>query len=261
MKWQDMSSPQLGSFSRETIVVLPTASIEQHGPHLPVGTDSFIGEGIASALDAEFRGQLLILPVQRVGCSEHHMAFPGTLSLRHETFEAVVFDTLASLVRQGLRHFLVLNSHGGNQAIGGVIAEKGARAWKDVELVFTSWWKVAAERLKDLVEGEFPSVGHACEFETSLMLALHPQLVNMRLAVDDGLPPRAKPLQHDLLSGPAATLFLPMDRMTRGGVYGRPTLASAEKGRRILHVTVGALCELIEACWPQSEGGPARSDP
>jgi creatinine amidohydrolase len=260
MKWQDLSSRQLGAVSRDTIVIIPTASIEQHGPHLPVGTDSFIGEGIASALDAEFRGRLLILPVQRVGCSEHHMAFPGTLSLQHETFEAVVFETLTSLVRQRLRHFLVLNSHGGNQAIGGVIAEKGAREWKDVELVFASWWKVAAERLKGLVEGEFPSVGHACEFETSLMLALHPQLVNMALAVDDGLPPRAKQLQSDLLSGPAATLSLPMDRLTRDGVYGRPTLANAEKGRRILHETVCALRELIEACWPQSEGEPARSN-
>src|SRR5208337_2063680 len=103
MKWQDLSSGQLGAVSRDTVVIIPTASIEQHGPHLPVGTDSFIGEGIASALDAECGGRLLILPVQRIGCSEHHMKFPGTLTLKHETFEAVVHETLACLVRQGLR--------------------------------------------------------------------------------------------------------------------------------------------------------------
>jgi creatinine amidohydrolase len=117
-------------------------------------------------------------------------------------------------------------------------------------VVFTSWWRVAAERLKNLVEGAFPSVGHACEFETSLMLALHPDLVNMALAVDDGLPPRAKPLQHDLLSGPAAALAIPMHRLTQHGVYGRPTLAKAEKGSRILQETVAALRDLIVACWP-----------
>jgi creatinine amidohydrolase len=154
------------------------------------------------------------------------------------------------MVRQGFRRFLILNSHGGNQAIGGVIAEKAAHRWTDAQVVFTSWWRVAAEPLKNLVEGAFPSVGHACEFETSLMLALHPDLVNMALAVDDGLPPRAEPLQHDLLSGAAATLAIPMHRLTQHGVYGRPTLAKAEKGRRILQQTVAALRDLIVACWP-----------
>jgi creatinine amidohydrolase/Fe(II)-dependent formamide hydrolase-like protein len=82
------------------------------------------------------------------------------------------------------------------------------------------------------------------------MLALHPDLVNMALAVDDGLPPRAEPLQHDLLRGPAAALAIPMHRLTQHGVYGRPTLATAEKGRRILQETVAALRDLIVACWP-----------
>jgi creatinine amidohydrolase len=250
MNWQELRSSEVGSLSRDTPVVVPTASIEQHGPHLPVGTDSYIAEGIASALDHEFEGQLLILPVQRLGCSEHHMAFPGTITLQHQTFEEVILETLESMVRQKFRRFLVLNSHGGNQAIGGVIAEKAAHRWPDAQVIFASWWRVAAERLENLAEGAFPSVGHACEFETSLILALHPDLVNMALAVDDGLPPSAKPLQHDLLSGPAAALAIPMHRLTQHGVYGRPTLANADKGRRILQETVAALRDLIVACWP-----------
>ena len=250
MNWQELKSSELGSLSRDTLVVVPAASIEQHGPHLPVGTDSYIGEAIASALDRDFEGQLLILPVQRLGCSEHHMAFAGTLTLQHETFADVILEVLDSMVRQGFRRFLILNSHGGNQAIGGVIAEKAAQRWTDAQVVFTSWWRVAAERLRNLVEGAFPSVGHACEFETSLMLAFHPDLVNMTLAVDDGLPPQAKSLQLDLLRGPAATLAIPMHRLTQHGVYGRPTLATAEKGRRILQETVAALRELIVTCWP-----------
>jgi len=250
MNWQELRSSEVGSLSRDTLVVVPMASIEQHGPHLPVGTDSYIAEGIASALDREFEGKLLILPVQRLGCSEHHMAFPGTLTLQHHTLEEVILEALESMVRQKFRRFLILNSHGGNQAIGGVIAEKAAHCWPDAQVIFASWWGVAAERLKNLVEGAFPSVGHACEFETSLMLALHPDLVNMALAVDDGLPPPAKPLQLDLLRGPAAALAIPMHRLTQHGVYGRPTLAKAEKGRRILEETVAALRDLIVACWP-----------
>jgi creatinine amidohydrolase len=250
MNWQELKSSEIGSLSRDTVVVVPTASIEQHGPHLPVGTDSYIAEGIASVLDQQFDRRLLILPVQRLGCSEHHMAFPGVLTLRHHTFEKVVMDALDSMVRQKFHHFLILNAHGGNQAIGGVVAEKAAQRWPDVEVIFASWWRVAAERLENLVEGAFPSVGHACEFETSLMLALHPELVSMALAVDDGLPPAAKPLHHDLLRGAAASLAIPMHRLTRHGVYGRPTLATAEKGRGLLQETAAALHDLIVSCWP-----------
>lgn len=252
MNWQELKSSEVGALSRDTLVIVPMASIEQHGPHLPVGTDSYIGEAMASALDREFKGKLLILPMQRLGVSEHHMAFPGTLSLQHETFEAVILEALESMVRHGFRRFLILNSHGGNQAIGGVIAKKAASRWPDAQVIFTSWWRPGAERLKNLEEGAFPSVGHACEFETSLMLALHPHLVNMALAVDDGLPPAAKPLQHDLLRGASASLAIPMHRLTQHGVYGRPTLANAEKGRRILEEAVAALRDLIVACWPGS---------
>ena len=250
MNWQELKSAEVGALSRDTPVVVPVGSIEQHGPHLPVGTDSFIGEAVASALDREFKGKLLILPMQRFGVSQHHMAFPGTLSLQHGTFEAVITEVLESMVRHGFRRFLILNSHGGNQAIGGVIAEKAASRWPDAQVIFSSWWRVGAERLKTLEEGAFPSVGHACEFETSLMLALHPDLVNMALAVDDGVPSPVKALQHDLLRGAAATLATPMHRLTRHGVYGRPSLANAEKGRRILQEAVAALRDLIVACWP-----------
>jgi creatinine amidohydrolase len=229
---------------------MPLASLEQHGPHLPVGTDSLIAEGITSALDREFEGQLLILPVQRLGCSEHHMAYAGTLTLEHETFKDVALEVLTSMVRQQFRRFLILNCHAGNQSIGGVIAETAGLRWRDAQVVFTSWWRVAADRLREVMEGSFPSVGHACEFETSLMLAFHPNLVKMALAVDDGLPSPAKLLQFDLLGGPAATLTRPMDRITQHGVYGRPTLATAEKGRRILQEIVAALRELIVTCWP-----------
>jgi creatinine amidohydrolase len=250
MNWQELRSSEIGALSRDTLVVMPVAALEQHGPHLPVGTDSLIAEGITSALDREFEGQLLILPVQRLGCSEHHMAYAGTLTLEHETFKDVALEVLTSMVRQQFRRFLILNCHGGNQSIGGVIAETAGLRWRDAEVVFTSWWRVAADRLRKVMEGSFPSVGHACEFETSLMLAFHPNLVKMALAVDDGLPSPAKLLQFDLLGGPAATLTRPMDRITQHGVYGRPTLATAEKGRRILQEIVAALRELIVTCWP-----------
>ncbi len=120
-----------------------------------------------------------------------------------------------------------------------------------MEVVVTSWWRVASESLKELVEEEYPAVGHACEFETSLMLYFRPELVHMELSVDDGIPPEAPQLRSDLFTRTAsASLSYPFDKLTRNGVFGRPSLASARKGEEIVERVVVALMELVKSCWP-----------
>lgn len=261
MKLERLKSPQVGALSRESVVVVPVASIEQHGPHLPVGTDSLIGQGIVDAFDDACGGRLLVLPMLRWGCSEHHMAFPGSLTLTHETFEAAVLQAIESMVRHGFKRIVVLNSHGGNRAVGGVIAEKASFRFPQAQVIFATWFQVAAGKLKDLVEGEYPSVGHACEFETSVMQLFHPDLVDMSQAQDDGPANARHPFRGDLLAGGAATLSLPFDKMTRRGVYGRPRLASPEKGRKIVQATIAELVNMIEVAWPGSSGTVANPAP
>ncbi|HEX6961749.1 MAG TPA: creatininase family protein, partial [Lacipirellula sp.] len=172
MRWVELTSPRLGSVSRETICVLPLGATEQHGPHLPLATDQIIADGLAERLDAACGGQLLVLPGLPATCSEHHMAFAGSLSLDHQTFAAVVSQLVGSAARHGFRRFFLLNAHGGNMAIGGVIAEQLSTFLPQAEVVFGTWFRMAGERLRYLVEGEYPAVGHACEFETSLIMAL-----------------------------------------------------------------------------------------
>jgi creatinine amidohydrolase len=251
MNWQELKSPEIGALSRKTIVVLPVAAVEQHGPHLPTGTDSLIAEGIAARLDEACGRKLLVLPVQKIGCSEHHMKFPGTLSISHESFTLTVMDILGAVMRQNFQRVLILNAHGGNQSVCGIIAEKAARSWPEAEVVFTSWWRAAAERITGIAEGKFPAVGHACELETSLMLALHPQLVDMKRAIDDGIPQNAKQLRSDLVTSGSAMLATPFDRLTRNGVYGRATLGSEKKGEKLLHEITASLRELIFSVWPE----------
>ncbi len=254
MKWEELSAQRIAEVRRDTVCVMPLGAVEQHGPHLPLQTDILIAETLAARLDAACGGRLLILPGPRIGCSEHHMAFPGTLTLRHETFLAAVMQTLGAAVRHGFGRFLLLNAHGGNSAIGGVIAEQSALEWPDAEVVLTSWFRAAADRLRPLVEGEYPAVGHACEFETSVVLALRPELVDMNVAQDDGVAPTSPFLRSDLLTGGAASRARPFERITRSGAWGKPTLASADKGRRILDITVSTLKELLASCWPDAPG-------
>ncbi len=253
MKWEELSSQALGDLPRETVCVLPLGAVEQHGPHLPLATDRIIAEALAERLDAACDGQLLIMPCPPLGCSDHHMAFAGTLSQSHETFKAIVMETLASAVRHGFRRFFLLNAHGGNGAIGTVIAEQAADRWAESDVVFATWFRAASERLRPLVEGEYPAVGHACEFETSLMLVIRPDLVDMSTAQDDGIVPPS-PFRSDLLGGGVAVRAFPFDRITRTGVWGRPTLATAAKGRAILKITVSILQEMLLSCWPDAPG-------
>ncbi len=250
MYWASLRRGQLAEFDRKTPVVLPVAAVEQHGEHLPLATDCLINEAICRGLDEALGDRLLILPAQTVGCSEHHMALPGSLTLTHETFRRAVCDVAESVVRHGFQRLLVLNSHGGNQAIDGVIGEQLGQRFPRVEFLVANWWTVAAKRLAPLQQGPFGSVGHACEFETSLLLVIAPELVDMSRAEDGGIQHRSLPMHFDMLHGPAASCYRPFDQLSHNGVYGRPTLASAEKGREVLRACVASLTDLINDFWP-----------
>jgi len=262
MKWTELNSPRLASVSRETICVLPLGATEQHGPHLPVATDQLIADAITARLDEACGHELLIMPGLPATCSEHHMAFAGTLTLEHETFAAVVAQVVGSAARHGFRRFFLLNAHGGNMSIGGVVAEQLASRHRDAEVVFGTWFRMAASALAPLVEGAYPAVGHACEFETSLILALRPELVDGEAIVDDGIAPASPLLRADLLSGGPTVRSQPFDQITTSGVWGKPSLATAEKGRAILDVVVPEIKQVLRAHWPSAPGlRGAESEP
>ena len=254
MKWSHLRRGQLDAIDRRTPVVLPVAATEQHGEHLPLGTDRMITEAVLGRLDAALDDRLLILPTQHVGCSEHHMKFPGSLTLTHETFAAWAAEVVDSVARHGFKRVMVLNGHGGNRSICAVLGEQIGHRHPDVECLIATWWTAAVQRLKEIQEGPIGSVGHACEFETSVIQAVAPELVDMSLAVDGGPEPRTESMRFDLLHSPVASFYQPFDVLSPSGVFGNPSLASPEKGRRILDVTVEALRKLITEFWPDFMG-------
>lgn len=253
MIWDLLTSTQLAAVSTRVPVVLPLAATEQHGPHLPLATDRLIVERFCALLDRELTDRVLILPAVAVGCSEHHMDFSGSLSLRHDTFKQQVLDLLASVTTHGFTNLMLFNGHGGNVAIAQVVAEIFGRRNPEVTVVMSSWWQLAAADLLHITDTGPGGVGHACEFETSLMLAHIPEFVD-RSAINKGdYRPTYDWAEGDLLRGRSAVLYRTFGQMTSNGVYGDPTAASAEKGRRIEEVVLAALTRLIHSLYDVEE--------
>lgn len=241
MIWQELTSPDFRAIDRATPVVLPVAAIEQHGPHLPLATDRMIAEHFVAELNQRLGAGVLTLPTVAVGCSDHHMDFAGSLTLAQETFIAVCLQSLDAARRHGFRNFLVLNAHGGNQGACQVLLERFGADHPDCQIAAATWWRAAGEALVPLNETGPGGVGHACEFETSLMLLIAPQLVRMEAIKPRGNVPTFDWAEGDLLRSPRVALFRTMKQMTPHGAFGDPANANAAKGKQITEIVCAAL--------------------
>ena len=245
MYWEHLTSAALGKIDRRTPVILPMAAIEQHGPHLPLATDRLIIEHFCREFCDQHPAIALVLPTMSVGYSAHHMAFPGTLSLSHDTFLAQAIDMLNSAKAHGFRNFVLFNGHGGNQAIGGVILEQFGAANPGCRVVFTSWWRLAGPELLELTESGPGGVGHACEFETSLLQVIAPQMIDSAAIPARANTPTPAWNASDMLRGSRATLYRPLQEQSPTGVFGTPEAATAAKGHAITRAVIDALLPLL----------------
>jgi creatinine amidohydrolase len=236
MTWPEVEAEIRGG--RNTIVV-PFGSTEQHGPHLPLGTDAMLGDEIGLVVAA--RLDAFLAPTVRIGCSSHHLAFPGTLSIEEETFHRVVGDIVRSLARHGFRRVVLLPTHGGNFAPLGAAVEKigpvpGVKlvAFADVGLLAEAMLGLGAELGIPAAEGGI----HAGEWETSMMLALRPDLTRME---------RAEPgYTGDLMEGMQTMVARGTDAVAKNGIFGDPRRATPEAGRRYVDRIVDRVLAAIE---------------
>jgi len=245
MFWDQLSSKQLSALDKNIPVLLNIAATEQHGAHLPVATDRLIGEYFSRLLNIEMENKVLILPAVAVGCSDHHMDFSGTLSLSHNTFAAIVKEMIQSVLHHGFYNIILLNSHGGNQGIMQVIVEQLGFAYPHAHIIGATWWNIAKEELLKITETGPGGTGHACEFETSLMKVIAPELVQETL-IQKGANVSAFELANgDMLFGPKVSFYRTMMEMTPNGVFGNPVISSAEKGKKIGSCVAKALKGLV----------------
>ncbi len=247
MLLQNLSWPEVKAldFSR-LIVVLPTGSIEQHGPHLPVSVDTDIVSAIATRLEQRLPDRILLLPTLWPGLSTHHMHFPGTIDVPQADYIRLITHIGKSIANMGATKCFILNGHGGNDIPIRAAMRELKTDVPQTRFVFASYWSLAAAEMKQIRESELGGMAHACEMETSIMLFLDPSRVKMHLAVRDG------PKHTDVYRKADMQLARPVyfvnefHEISASGIVGHPDLATAEKGKAFLDAIVKSVALFID---------------
>lgn len=251
--YDELTWPEIREVVKEDrVVLIPTATLEDHGHHLPINTDVVIAQEVTRRAAERVPEDVLLMPLSPHGYSPHHADFPGGVYIEGQTFLNYMLDITDSLIGHGFRRILIYNTHGSNTPWVDIVARLTVMNHPGQEV----WCSVANprglpeynRRLQEILEVRGGS-SHAGETETSLMLVLRPDLVEMTKAK------REMPLWStgaDVGAGPEA------DRpfiwggewwsaMTESGVMGDPTVATKEKGEKLLENSVSALVTIIKA--------------
>ncbi len=243
VKWEQMRRGEIEAAAREMgVVLLPIGATEQHGPHLPLDTDT------SAVLDVALRAAkqiedfpVLVLPPISWGLSPHHMIFPGTLTLSWQTFGALVTEICACIHAHGFRKIMLLNGHGGNSGILNALAVD--MNGKGIGIVVATYFELLAkDTLVSLCEAD-DRMSHSGELETSIQLCLHPELVD-RDQIDASL---SVPPKEYLARRRFHGVYRPLNLSAEAplGVTGIATTATAAKGEKLLASVAEALVTFL----------------
>jgi creatinine amidohydrolase len=239
MQLSDLTWPAVAALSKDTPVLIPVAALEQHGHHLPLFTDSMLLGEIVRRLEQRFSDRILIAPLTWLGSSEHHLDFAGTLSAAPRAYIDLLNGLAENFLTHGFKRLVFINGHGGNDVPGKQAlfeVRQRHRRRSDLLLLFATYWNLAnpAPAVPGLVQHH---MAHACEWETSMILRLAPQLVG-----DLSKLPR-------VLSGssfdPAARGWITQDRTGMGHI-GEPAAATAEKGEALFETFTAGAATLLD---------------
>ena len=252
--WADLSTRDFAQLDpARTIAVLPVAATEQHGPHLPLSVDSVLADGIVAASLPHLAPELsvLFLPTQAVGLSPEHARFPGTLTLKAETVLRLWTDIGESVAAAGVRKLLLFNSHGGQVSVMDLVA-RDLRARLNLLVYSCSWFNLPlndaqGQDLNALFSAEEHRFGiHGGEIETSMMLALAPQRVQMDQARHFASTAQARAQQFPILgNGRSAKLGWQTQDYHPAGAVGHAAAATASKGEMLVQAAGRSLAQLL----------------
>src|SRR5689334_21505949 len=240
MQLTDQNWPTIHALSKDTPVIFPVAALEQHGHHMPLFTDSLLlGEIVRRA--AERLGDRVVwAPLMWLGNSDHHLDFPGTLSAAPRVYLDILNGLAENFIQHGFRRLVFINGHGGNDVPGNQAVfelRQRHRDRNDLLLLFATYWSLGGEPWRRDASIQQREMGHACEWETSMILRLNPKLV--------GETSKLKTVDFGTVFAPASRGWITKDRTTTGHI-GSPELASAEKGETLFATFTDDVMALIE---------------
>ncbi len=237
------------------VVVIPTGAFEQHGYHLPLLTDSLIGSETVRRAEAELGDEALFLPMLWLGASEHHRAFPGTVSLSNATYVQVISEMLESLIDSGFRRIFLLNSHGGNIIPGQMaiydVQRQYYKQYPDLWLAFSSWFEIAGEQCAAIDGLTQNSIIHACEWETAMILKLRPELVKRDALTGTRFEYASAFYTPDFNKPSRVSVARTIDQISPSGAFGYPERATSEQGEQLFTVATQEIVAFIRefATW------------
>ena len=243
IRWEEHTWPEIEDMlSRLKAVIVPVGSIEQHGPHLPLACDTIGAYKLSLEVAKRFDESILVLPPIYYGVSEHHMDFPGTITISPSTLIALLCEICRSLRRHGVRKVIIINGHGGNvPALS--IAMRRIREEEGIEAVLINPWELIGDVIEETIESDV--WGHACEFETSLALVQMPELVRAEKIVDPEI--RKLPKYVAIWSKQKIHTAWRTKEITNTGSIGYPSRASKEKGEKLWSAIVERVVDAIRA--------------
>ncbi len=248
-RYAELTWPEVAAWAKaDPVCVIPVATLEDHGYHLPIDTDAVIAETLAERSVESRPGKALLLPTVTHGYTPHHMHFPGPVTIGWKTFVDHLLDICRSLVHHGFNRILLVNGHGSNVPL----VEMAARLLmvEHPHAVCASFWYLSgpdsARLLAETRDSPSPGgLAHACELETSLYLAIRPELVQMDKAVREIPEWGSEHVWMDWNDGPLSVKGA-WSGWSESGVVGDATVATAEKGRRWLEQAVREIGEYID---------------
>ena len=238
---------------KNKIVVIPLGSMEQHGHHSPLLTDTYLVTEVAERVEEHLGEQIYMLPTMWLGASDHHLDLPGTVSVTNSVYTAIIKNIVRSIAQAGFRRLFFLNGHGGNvtpgtQAITELTNESDV--YNDMWIALSSYWTVAAPAISPEEHGmQTKQLTHACEYETSMMLFLHGEIMRMD-RVKSSPPLINSPFFHSEHGG-RLNVAKRMATRTPTGAMGEPQYATPEKGESLLNAIADEVIACIEdfATW------------
>jgi creatinine amidohydrolase len=239
MHLAELTSCEVRDLDKNTPVVFPVAALEQHGAHLPLFTDSMLLGEVIRRTAERLSTQVLFAPLMWLGNSDHHLDFAGTLSAAPRTYLDLLAGLAENFLQHGFKRLVFINGHGGNDVPGRqAIFElrQKHRERKDLLLLFGTYWLLGAKPAEANTALRQQQMGHACEWETSMILRLRPELVRPY--------EKLEPVEFGNAFEPAHRSWVTQDRTVAGHI-GYPHLASAEKGEALLQIFTNDVAALL----------------